>query len=83
MNSDTAELTKEINKAVADCNEWCCVSPAKPSPEEAAARKAKRQLSYDNAVRLLHFAEKAALDSEPEQAKALTDIANAWDSLAY
>jgi len=73
--------TVEVTANTAECEEFCCTR--KETPEAAAARKERRKVSYDNAVRLLHFAEKAALDNEPEQAKAFTEIAGQWDSIGY
>jgi hypothetical protein len=80
---ETVEVTEGLVAAVkaAECEEYCCTR--KETPEAAAARKERRKVSYDNAVRLLHFAEKAALENEPEQAKAFSDIAGQWDSIGY
>lgn len=68
---------------VSECDEFCCARGPRRTKEEDEARKERRKVSYGNAVRLLHFAEKAALDDDAGQAKALVEIANAWDSIGY
>lgn len=83
---ETVEVSTAVQAAAdkaaeAECTSFCCTGQR--TPEEAAERKARRKVSYDNAVRLLHFAEKAALDNEPEQAKAFTEIAAQWDGIGY
>lgn len=72
----------EVATKAATCEEYCC-SRGKSTPQERAERKKRREESRANAVRLLHFAEKAALEGETEQAKALTEIAGQWDSIGY
>lgn len=82
--TETVEVTEAV-QAVADkaagCEEFCCAR--RETPEAAAARRERRKVSYDNAVRLLHFAEKAVMDGESEQAKAFTEIAGQWDTIGY
>jgi hypothetical protein len=83
VNSESVTETAEVTaKAAAECDEYCCIAP-KQTEVERAERRARRKVSYDNSVRLLHFAEKAALEGEPENAKAFTDLATAWDTISY
>lgn len=80
-NVEVSELVQVAADKAASCEEFCCTR--KESPEAAAARKERRKISYDNAVRMLHFAEKAAIEGNADEAKAFTEIAGQWDSIGY
>ena len=64
------------------CSEICC-GPSRQTPEERAAQRERRSVGYERAARLLDIAETAALSGDTEKAKALVEIANAWDSTRY
>lgn len=53
------------------------------SPEERAAREARRALALENAKRVLTMAEMKAVEGETEVADSLVKIAQAWDSISY
>lgn len=53
------------------------------TPEERAAREARRSAALSNATRILTMAEMKALEGETEVSDALVKIAQAWDNVSY
>lgn len=68
--------------AASECTEYGCVRP-RQTKEEADARKERRKLGYGKASELLIEAAVAARNDDAEKAKALVEIAQAWDSISY
>lgn len=67
----------------AECDSYCCVGGRKESPEDRAARKERKRRGYEKAMELLIEAAAAARDDDPEKAKALVKVAEAWDAISY
>lgn len=65
------------------CEEFCCNGGPRWTAEERAEKRQERAVAKANAARLLGMAEDAAMNHMVERAKALTEIASAWDSLGY
>lgn len=53
------------------------------TPEERAAREARRAVALGNATRILTMAELKAIEGETEVSDALVKIAQAWDNVSY
>lgn len=81
----TVENETKVEAAVeaSDCMEYCCTRGPRRTKEEADAAKARRQVGYDNAARLLEAAEEEVAQGEVERAKVYVEIAQAWDTVSY
>lgn len=86
MTDETAVKLEEpvVAKAEkAECDSYCCIPGRKETPEQSAARRERKRRGHEKATDLLIEAAVAARDDDTEKAKALTEIALAWDTVSY
>lgn len=87
FDSQVGYVTVDVEEVIAEATAARCDSPCcggdRRTPEERDAQRERRRVGYENAARLLGEAEDAANDGEAEKARALVEIANAWDGTRY